>query len=122
VQLRFFLLRRSRGETGWGQTVRPAGDDIARTSELDAEEPMAAVTYAKDGNMKPYAQPSELSAVSSPQELPADERARDRVATSMIEQRLAMKGRTEEIDPCYRLLMRSMSMDGCSVWSCRLCT
>jgi hypothetical protein len=53
---------------------------MAKLSELDAEKPLAAPAYASEADVKPYMQPSELPAVSTPQELPLDEQERQRVA------------------------------------------
>jgi LPXTG-motif cell wall-anchored protein len=75
--LAFFLLRRRRRNARGGHA---ASDGMARKSELDAEKPVPAPVHAGDANVKPYAQPSELSAVSRPQELPANDRERDRLA------------------------------------------
>jgi hypothetical protein len=63
--LAFFLLRRPRRNTLHGQPGPATGAGWAKQSELD---------------VKSYMQPSELPVVSTPQELPADEREKQRVA------------------------------------------
>ena len=45
-----------------------------------SEKPLAAPAYASEADVKHYMQPSELPIVSTSQELPADERERQRVA------------------------------------------
>ena len=72
--LSFFPLRRRRRNILHGQPVP------AKQSELDAENPLAAPAYASEADFKPYMQPSELPVVSTPQELSADEREKQRVA------------------------------------------
>ena len=69
--LAFFLLRRRRRNTLHGQPGPATRAGVAKKSELDAEKPLAAPAYM---------QPSELPVVSTPQELSADEREKQRVA------------------------------------------
>ena len=77
--LAFFLLRRRRRNARGGQRDPIFGAGTARRSELGTEKPVEAPTYARGADVKQNDPLSELPAVSSPQELPADEQEKQRV-------------------------------------------
>lgn len=74
--LAFFLLRRRQGNTLYDQPSPTDRAGAAKQSELDAEKPLAAPAYASETDVKPYMQPFELLAVSTPQELSVSEQER----------------------------------------------
>lgn len=76
----FFFLRRRRRNTPGSHSVPIISDDTAKKSELDTDKHLPVPTSSQNGDIKPHVQPSELSAVSSPQELPTKEREKSRVA------------------------------------------
>ena len=78
--LAFFLLRRRRRNARGEEKDPTVGAGAARKSELGTEKPAGAPTYRRGADVKNDAPPSELPAVSSPQELPADEQEKQRVA------------------------------------------
>lgn len=73
----FFFLRRRRRNTPGSQSVPIISDD---TAELDTDKHLPVPTSSQNGDIKPHVQPSELPAVSSPQELLTKEREKSRVA------------------------------------------
>lgn len=75
-----FLLRRCRRNTRGGQSVPLVGDGTARKSGLDTDKPVQTPIYGQNGDINPHVRPDELPAISNPQELPANEREKSRIA------------------------------------------
>lgn len=67
----FFLFRRRRAHTRAGHSLPTTSEGTATKPELDADKPLPTLGYAGNGYVKPNLPLSELSAVASPQELPA---------------------------------------------------